>query len=273
MTWVTYLKASVEIILIIFLGCLMFYLFKTQPLSHAIGISVFLIILFVVLDGFLLRGTFFKIKEGFDESNLDGLSEKEQMIQKVLKGYNKEDNKELKIKNLKVTNKLECVKSYDIFEYLFPKGTILIMEKNPQDVYKFGEWKALAAPDGLENRVRFLRIKKPGDKHYNTDDKGNYIIDSFNAVDLTEKQIPYHDHDIFTRQTVAKRSHHKVFAEGTDPKDIKAAYKLYVNSITRSEAENSTNDTFKSLADHFVYNTPHNNISPFISFNMWERVG
>lgn len=271
MTWVTYLKASVEIILIIFLGCLMFYLFKTQPLSHAIGISVFLIILFVVLDGFILRGTFFKIKEGFDESSLEGLSEKEQMIQKILKGYNKNDNKELRIKNLKVTDKLECVKSYDIFDKLFPIGTILIMKENPQDVYKFGKWEKLAAPDGMKDRVRFLRIKKPGDKHYNTDDSGNYIIDSFNAIDLTEKQIPFHDHDVFTYQIVSKRNKHKIFDQGTKRKDIKAAYKLYVNSITKDEAKNSTNATFKSLANQFVENTPHNNISPFISFNMWER--
>lgn len=254
MTWVTYLKSSVEIVLIIFLGCLMIYLFKSQPLSHAIGISVFLVILFIVLDGFLLRGTFFKIKEGFDETKLTDLSEKEQKIQRILKGYGN-TGLELKIKNLKVNGEINGLGFYEIFDTLYPIGTILMTKDNPQNTLKFGEWSKLSS-----DNVRFLRIKKPGDKNVDKD------VDNFVTVDLQESQIPFHDHDIFDSQTVSKRSYHKVFIGG------KAKNKLYVCSITKSEAENSGDSTFKSLKDQFADSTPHNNISPFVSFNIWERV-
>lgn len=259
MSWLTYLKSSLEIIITIIICCLIFYLFYTQTPNKAICLSILIIVCFFLIDGFLLRGTFFKVKEGFEDSF--DLSEREKRLQNILKGYvNNENQDYLKIKNLKINGKINGQGFYDIFNYIYPVGTVLISEKDPFTIFHYGRWEPLNYKENDKGKVRFLRIKKKGDGHVDEDYK------DYENVLLQEEEIPFHDHYLFNSQITSGRNHHKVFSRS------KPSNKLYVNSITHNEALESGDEYFKSISKQFSEPTPHNNISPFVSFNIWERI-
>lgn len=289
MSWLIYFKAIVELIAILFIGfILIYFLYQSKKKDENINFSVILtlsvLIIVLILDAFFLRESAFKIVEGLD--NVENISTENKDLtnefdKRTIEDYNNLSNgyldgKILRIKELKGVESITGKAYRDIFDSLYPIGTILIMEKNPKETLKFGEWELLSNVKKFKD-LRYLSLVSPG--YNNIKD-----LEGLANVKLTQENIPYHDHTIFTEQTTGEANYHKVF------KYQSPNIKLQLDSIERDESkkigkENCTDpecirskntiadDQFNLLNDkhYFMYNVPHSNISPFIAINVWVR--
>lgn len=289
MSWLIYFKAIVELIIILFVGfILIYFIVQAKKKNENIGFGVILtfsvLMIVLILDAFFLRESAFKIVEGLDNvenNNIDNKILTNELDKRSIEDYNNLSNgyldgNVLKIKEIKGVESITGKAYKDIFDSLYPVGTILIMEKNPKEILKFGEWELLNNVKKFKD-LRYLTLVSPGYK--DVKDLGGLA----NVV-LTQENIPYHDHTIFTEQTTGKADYHKVF------KYENPNIKLQLDSITKGESKkigkencidpeciksNNTmaDDQFKSLDDknYFMDNVPHSNISPFIAVKVWVR--
>lgn len=252
--WQAYLKILIEFVVCCLIVALLIYLFKTKDLNIALIIGLVVIIIFGILDCFLIRGTCFKISENLEneeeepkkEKTLDDLKDEDKKIQKILKGYL--NGKELKIKNLKVSEKIEGAAIKKALNVLYPVGSLLISDKNPSETLGFGEWSLLVNPD---SDLRFIKLVDPNEKERNN------LTGGENVVKLEQKHIPYHDHNIFDYQTVQGFTYHMVFCDVDG-----AAHKFVVRSFTEGNDAGAYKETKEQ---------GHNNIPPFIAVNLWVR--
>lgn len=289
MSWLIYFKAIVELIAILFIGfILIYFVFQEKKEDENINFGVILtlsvLIIVLIFDAFFLRESAFKIVEGLDNVENDNTENKDltnDFDKRTNEDYNNLSNgyldgKILRIKEIKGVESISGKAYKDIFDSLYPVGTILIMEKNPKETLKFGEWELLNNVKKFKD-LRYLSLVSPG--YNNIKDLGGLA-----NVNLTQENIPYHDHTIFTEQTTGEADYHKVF------KYESPSIKLQLDSISRDESkkigkENCTDpecirskntiadDQFNLLNDkhYFMYNVPHSNISPFIAVNVWVR--
>lgn len=289
MSWLIYFKAIIELIIILFVGfILIYFIVQARKKNESIGFGVILtfsvLMIVLILDAFFLRESAFKIVEGLDNVENNNTENKiltNELDKRSIEDYNNLSNgyldgNVLKIKEIKGVESITGKAYKDIFDSLYPIGTILIMEKNPKEILKFGEWELLNNVKKFKD-LRYLSLVSPGYK--DVKDLGGLA----NVV-LTQENIPYHDHTIFTEQTTGKADYHKVF------KYQSPNIKLQLDSITKGESkkigkENCTDpecikskntmadDQFKSLDDknYFMDNVPHSNISPFVAVKVWVR--
>ena len=98
--WQAYLKILIEFIVCCLIVALLIYLFKTKDLNIALIIGLFVIIIFGILDCFLIRGTCFKISENLEnekeepkkEKTLDDLKDEDKKIRGIYGRGDKEDS-------------------------------------------------------------------------------------------------------------------------------------------------------------------------------------
>lgn len=292
MSWLIYFKAIIELVLIlVILGVFIIVSFKSNvkpPLSQIITLCSLAILL--LLSAIFLRGTIFKMTEGLD--NVEDQTSTESKTLENIKILDNDFTKRtdddynnlskgfigeniLRIKEINGVENISGKAFKDIFDSLYPIGTILIMDKNPKELLKFGEWELLNKYKNFDD-LRFLSLVSPGNKDIQE-------LGGFANVNLNQTNIPFHDHSIFTEQTTDKRDKHKVF------KYENPNIKLQLSSIYKGESDKiGTNCTDpdcikskQSLADnqfkaldkngYFMESKGHNNISPFIAVKVWVR--
>ena len=281
MSWIVYLKASIEVVVCLSIFSLLIYLYiryKDDNLKIPLIIGSVCILAFLIIDSLLLRGTIFKINEGLDNvsSNVLPNSNRSDLdYQKLSKGFLTGNT--LNIKEIDGVENMSGGAFIEFMEKLYPVGTILFMDKNPKEKLKFGEWELLSKNKNFSD-VRCLMVSATGptDKY---PEKGGLA-----NVPLSQNQIPYHDHTLFLTSNSDNEDKHKTFKLGTN-----ANYKMNLDSISRQEADKygtnckdpecvktgTASDTkMKSLIDskYFKYDVLHNNISPFVALNVWVRI-
>lgn len=281
MSWVVYLKASVEVIICLSIFSLLVYLYiryKDNNLKIPLLIGSVCILVFLIIDSLLLRGTIFKINEGLENTEIKTLSSTNRTdldYQTLSKGFMIGES--LSIEEIDGLENISGAAYFELMNKFYPVGTILIMEKNPSESLKFGTWKLLSENKNVKDQVRCLMVSSTGPN-------SNYPeIGGLANVSLTQNQIPYHDHTIFKRNYSDNEDKHKVFKIGPN-----ANYKLILDSISRQEADKfGTNCTDPECVKtgtasdtkmqqlvkdkHFKTSVDHNNISPFIALNIWVR--
>ena len=236
MSWLIYFKAIVELIAILFIGFILIYFVfqakkEDENISFGVILTLSVLIIVLIFDAFFLRESAFKIVEGLDNVENDNTENKEltnDFDKRTNEDYNNLSNgyldgKILRIKEIKGVESITGKAYRDIFDSLYPVGTILIMEKNPKETLKFGEWELLNNVKKFKD-LRYLSLVSPG--YNNIKDLGGLA-----NVNLTQENIPYHDHTIFTEQTTGEADYHKVF------KYESPSIKLQLDSIPRDESK------------------------------------